>query len=383
MNEMFELILQLHGKKSGSSTNVQSYTPTEEEKRLWQQQSDYVEHAAPNAYWLNDTARELLQDSIGAIQVDYNAMHNAAQNQLANAQQGVANLTNGLLPAEYQANMENAIRSGVQNTMGNMVSNLGSRGVLNSSVTNTAMNDISKNVSDTMAQQYSNNISNLNGLYGQQANLAGQNMVLGSAAQEAAQTPAANLWNMSLGLNGAGNQALAALGGKGTSTTTQTMQNGNAFGSIFNGLASGVGSYLGSAACFTDDTKVKTKDEDMYIRHIKAGDTVTAIDEDGNEFEDEVVATLTPRISDVYVVTTANANNARGGVSTTLTQPLMLENGEWRDVALLRIGDKLKNVGRVTGIVYSGERKVYDLKLKHGMAYYANGFVAKSATNEW
>lgn len=169
MNEMFELILQLHGKKSGSSTNVQSYTPTEEEKRLWQQQSDYVEHAAPNAYWLNDTARELLQDSIGAIQVDYNAMHNAAQNQLANAQQGVANLTNGLLPAEYQANMENAIRSGVQNTMGNMVSNLGSRGVLNSSVTNTAMNDISKNVSDTMAQQYSNNISNLNGLYGSRA----------------------------------------------------------------------------------------------------------------------------------------------------------------------------------------------------------------------
>lgn len=164
------------GKKGGSSTTVQSYKPTEQEIRLQKAAADYSEAIAPNALWLNGVARGLLQDSLGTIQVDYNQLLSNANQQTAAAQQGVANLTQGILPSAYQQNMENAIRSGVNNTMGSTLSGLGARGILNSSVTNTALNDISKNAADTMAQQYQSNIDKLNGLYGQQASLAGQNI---------------------------------------------------------------------------------------------------------------------------------------------------------------------------------------------------------------
>ena len=60
-----------------------------------------------------------------------------------------------------------------------------------------------------------------------------------------------------------------------------------------------------------------------------------------------------------------------------------MADGTWKEVSVLRIGDELKNVGKVKGIAYSGERKVYDLKLTGANTYYANGFIAKGATNEW
>ena len=44
---MFELILQLH-KKGGSSTTVQSYQPTEEERKLMGLSADYAEYVMPN-----------------------------------------------------------------------------------------------------------------------------------------------------------------------------------------------------------------------------------------------------------------------------------------------------------------------------------------------
>ena len=155
MKNVWYINIELH---KGGSTNVQSYTPTEQEVRLQKASADYAEYVAPNARWLNDTAANVLKDSIGTVQVDFNGMNNSAQQQIANAQQGIQGLTNGELPAQYQANMEAALNRGVQNTMGNMINGLGNRGVLNSSVTSQAMNDMSKSVSDTMAEQYQNNM---------------------------------------------------------------------------------------------------------------------------------------------------------------------------------------------------------------------------------
>ena len=244
------------GKKGGSSTTVQSYKPTEQEIRLQKAAADYSEAIAPNALWLNGVARGLLQDSLGTIQVDYNQLLNNANQQTSAAQQGVANLTQGILPSAYQQNMENAIRSGVNNTMGSTLNNLGARGILNSSVTNTAMNDISKNAADTMAQQYQSNIGTLNGLYGQQASLAGQNITTSAAAQQAAQQPALNLWNASLGLNSGGTLgALDAMKGTGTTTSTTTQGGGSGWGSFLGGALN-----LGASAiaCFVGETPVET-----------------------------------------------------------------------------------------------------------------------------
>ena len=154
---MFDLVLQLH-KKGSSNTTVQSYTPTPEERRLQQQAANYAEAVSPNALWLNNVARNILQGSIGSTQVDFNRLNQNAQNQIANAQQGVQGLINGQLPTAYTQNMQNQIQQGVNSSMGNMLNTLGSNGVLNSSVTNKGIADINDAASLDWSNAYTINI---------------------------------------------------------------------------------------------------------------------------------------------------------------------------------------------------------------------------------
>lgn len=378
---MFKLILQLHKKGSTSNTTVQSYTPTAQEIRLQEQAADYSEAVAPNALWLNTTAKDVLENSLGTIQVDYNALANTAMGQITGAQQGVAGLTQGVLPQAYQENMEAAIQSGVENTVGNIVNSLGARGVLNSSVTDKALQGVNDSVANTMAQQYTNNIGVLNGLYGQQAALAGQNITTAAAAQEAAQQPALNLWNASLGLNSGGTLgALSVMGGQGTTTSTSTTSGGSGlFGGLATSLAGGWASNSAGIFCFTDDTKVKMADgEEKYIRHIKNGDKVVCYNENGDSTE-EVVYVQEPVYQTTYAVMCVGDDNKKKVVYTTLAQPLLTEGGEYQEVQVMRIGTKLKNVGKVIAIVESGERKVYDFQTTGNNKYYANGFIAQGA----
>ena len=260
--------------KGGTSvTNTSTYTPTEYELQLQKSQADYANAIAPNSLWLNDTARKLLQDSLGTVQVDFNKLNQNAQNLIVQNQRNMAalapsnaaaaqqanatlgQLQNGILPSQYQTNMQNAIRSTLQNTMGTQLNSLGNRGVLNSSVTTSAMNDISKNAADTVAQQYQNNIQTVGGLanrqmantmnansananiYGNLINSATQPITTAAAAQEAAQKPALNLWNASLGLNGSTASALAAAAGKGPTTSTSHQSGG---GGLLSGLMGGI-----------------------------------------------------------------------------------------------------------------------------------------------
>jgi len=230
-----------HFKGGGSTTvqNTTTYTASPEERELQALQANYAREISPNSLWLNDTARKILENSIGAVQVDFNKMNNAAQNQINQAQQGYSQLSKGLLPSAYTQNMSDAIRSGVQETYGNLLNESAKNGVINSSVTNKALNDISKNVSDTMAKSYLNNVQALEGIYGNQINSATAPITTGAAAQEAAQQPAINLWNASLGLNGATTGALAAAAGKGTTNSTQTQQTSGG-GGLFSGLLGGL-----------------------------------------------------------------------------------------------------------------------------------------------
>lgn len=377
---MWHLKLELH-KKGGSTTNVQSYTPTAQEVRLQEQAADFAEEVAPNALWLNSVAKDVLENSLGTVQVDYNSLANNAMGQITQAQQGVAGLTQGQLPAAYQANMEAAIKSGVENTVGSMVNSLGARGVLNSSVTDKAIQGINDSVANTMAQNFTNNIGVLNGLYGQQAGLAGQNIVTAAGAQEAAQNPALKLWDASIGLNSGGTLgALNAVGGQGTTTTTGTTSGGTGlFGGLATSLAGGWASNSAGIFCFTDDTKIKMADgEEKYIRHIKVGDKVLCYNEFGDSAE-EVVYVQEPVYQTTYAVVAVADDGKKNVVYTTLAQPILADNGEYQEVQVMRIGTKLKGVGKVTGIVESGERKVYDFQTTGNNKYYANGFIAQGA----
>lgn len=380
---MFDLILQLH-KKGSSTTNVQSYTPTEEEKRLQRQAADYSEAVAPNALWLNNVARNILQDSIGSTQVDFNSLNQSAQGQISNAQQGVQNLINGELPTAYTQNMQNQIQQGVNSSMGNMLNTLGSNGVLNSSVTNKGIADINDAASEAMANAYTNNIGLLSQLYGQQMSGANAGITTGAAAQEAAQQPAINLWNASLGLNGATTGALAGVSGQGTTTATSKNSGGSG---LFGGLLAGYASNSGGIFCFEGNTKIAVPDGEKPIKDIRKGDKVICVSDDGSETVETVTDVLSDRHSDIYDITAIKPDGSKVHVFTTLTQPFISENGKPIVVAefnantrvMLR-GNEKALVTNVSPLKYSS---VYDLKLTGDNRYIANGFVAVGGTNEW
>ena len=231
-------IFDLQRHKGGSSTTVNNsttYTPTEYELQLQKAQAKYADEIAPNALWLNDVARNILDNSIGAVQVDFNGLNNRQQQTIQGAQQGLSDLTTGQLPQAYLDNMTRAVRSGVQNSYGTLLNDAAKNGVINSSVLTQGLNDIDKNVSDTMANSYTNNINTLQNLYGNQINQATAGTTAAAANQEAAQQPALNLWDASIGLNGTTTGALSAAAGKGTTTSTNTQRTSGG-GGLLSGL---------------------------------------------------------------------------------------------------------------------------------------------------
>ena len=364
------------GGKGGSSTTVQSYQPTDEEKRLWQLQAAYEEAVMPNALTLNDKAGNLLWDTIGDTKVDYNTLNNQANQRINNAISGYESLANGQLPTAYTDNINAQVKSAVNDSMGNLLQDYGAKGILNSSVTSQGIQGINQAATNTAAEMYNNDITQLGNIYSNLLNSAGSNISTSAAAQEAAQQPAINLWNASLGLDGSNLGAISAMGNKGTQTTTQTYNNGSNLFSGLMGAATGFASnYWGNSNCFAGDTKIKTADGDVKIKDIEVGDKVETTDG-----EKTVTAVMTPRYSSVYVLVTDDKLNKT--VYLTDSQPLMKEDGEWATIKDIKVGDKLKGKGKAVSLIYSGDRMVYDLKVEGGM-YYANGFIAKAATTEW
>ena len=359
------------GKKGGSSTTVQSYKPTEEEKRLWRLQGDYEESVMPNAVDLNTKAKKLLENSIGETQVDYKNLLGQATNINNSAMNGYQNLANGQLPTSYTDNINKVVTNSVNQSMGNLLNNLSQNGVINSSVASQGIQGINQAAANTAADMYRQDISQLADIYGNISNMAGANISLGAAAQEAAQQPAVNLWNTSIGLSGTNLGAISAMGGKGTSTSTQRTSGGSGiWGGILGGLASNGGLF-----CFTGDTLIKTPNGDKPLKRIRKGDIITTPNGD-----EKVTDVMTPHYARVYAICTDESENKC--INLTSTQPMLMEDGNWKTLEEMRIGERFKDRGKIVLLVESGDRLVYDIKVPSGM-YYANGFIAKAGTTEW
>ena len=83
---------------------------------------------------------------------------------LSDSKNDLSDLRQGNISQQYLNAMQDAIRSSMTNTIGQNLNSLGQRGVLNSSVTTQALNDIEKNASDAVAQNYLKNIELLQSL---------------------------------------------------------------------------------------------------------------------------------------------------------------------------------------------------------------------------
>lgn len=347
------------------------------------------------------------------------------------AMQDNANTMNGLLsgnlPDAYATNRRNALMDDMNNTVGNTLSNLASRGIIDSSVSSSALNDISRNASNTLANSYSNDMSTaaslannaynnqLNGLNGRagllgdqyantvngintQAGLTGQNysnalrnagtiadltgqaqnyandtLTNASNAQNAALNAPAQYLEMANNLNEPARSLLASMRGQryalGTPATTYVKQgSGGLFGNL---MSAGTNALATRWGCFPAGTMVATPEGEKPIETIKSGDIVIS-------YRGHTTVKALHEIGRRALVKIVLPTRE---VITTLTQTFKTPSGI-KTAKELKTGDSIYTVGgyhAITSIGKTGEMaEVYDLELDNDGWFYANGILAES-----
>jgi hypothetical protein len=473
---MFTFNLQLFG--GGKKSKVQSIGANlpaagPEEKQLLQGQIDWINRTNQSANTLQGMGDKALnnvitpeyrqmynaylgtnkgnQNAIGALQnqvaaagarnltdntryanqlgASVDAMNNGA-NQLANEYNGALlknqnamdSITNGQLPAAYSEARRQALNNDLQATVGNAVSGLASRGIVNSSITDNALNDISKNASNTLAAQYSNDLGQaaalnsqafnnslsgigakmglwgntynnqqngivnqanlLNqgytnqmnnagttaGLIGQREGLAQNPINTGATTQEAAIQPAKDYYSMSQ-LNNADqedllNRFMSLRYGLAQPAQTMVRQGSGGF---FGGLMKGF--------CFVAGTEIATPEGGKAIETFVSGDTVITLGA-----VNDVIALHDMGDKETYQLHTTDCQ-----VTTTGSEKVLTPNG-LKLVEALEIGEPIMTVHgyqSVTVCEPTGKTEhVYELQCTGDNLFYANGIMAEGINEE-
>lgn len=206
-------------------------------------------------YGQNTALNQQIQQATGQTTQDVNPYLQYGQQVLPQMQTNVnqyntamSSLAKGELPSAYQTNMENALRSGINRTLGGAVEGLSNRGVLNSSIMQGTVKDIGKSVADTMAQNFSNNMGLQSNILGSQfgnvnTGLTGQGTQaqgFGNLALDKGKTTVSQLGQAQQGIGQGG-----TLAGNQASTTNQTLS--GISGSANQGLTGALSS-VGQAA---------------------------------------------------------------------------------------------------------------------------------------
>lgn len=348
--------------------------------------------------------------------------YKAAMQNNSTAMQG---LLNGVLPSSYAENRQKALQADLTNTVGNTLSGLASRGIINSSQADSAFNDISRNASNTLAAQYGNDMQTAAGLagqaynsqlagingkagllgdmfrnqlsgYGQQADLANTNfnnrqqgistlsqlanqsqqmttdpIKTAATAQEAATNTPMKYLAMATGQNAPTQGLLSQLSQQRYSVASpaQTVVRQGS-GGFFGGLMSGLGSYF---ACFTAGTEISTPEGAVAIEQMAFGDQVISLDT-----VNEVTELHDMGEADIYELHTPSCT-----VETTQTEVFMTPDGK-KPLTELSEGESVMTVNGfepITSIVETGRKeKVYELELTGDNMFYANGILAEGLT---
>ena len=215
MND-FKFDLQLFGGGGGGkgggggSSTSSSYQMGPEEQQI-------VKYMLTNATNAQTGITPMLnQFNQGVQSENFKNLLGQSSNMIQSGQGLYSDLAQGKLPTAYTENMADAIKSGVNSTVGSNITSLANRGVLNSSVTNKALNDVEGNVANAMAQSYNQNISQL-------GNLAGQQIQSATAGYQ----PYSTLAQLAQGQHNTFiNSPVSALRGSGTTKSSQSSDPG-------------------------------------------------------------------------------------------------------------------------------------------------------------
>lgn len=215
MND-FKFDLQLFGGGGGGkgggggSSTSSSYQMGPEEQQIVK----FMLTNATNAQ--NGITPMLNQFNEGVQSENFKNLLGQSSNMIQSGQGLYSDLAQGKLPTAYTENMTDAIKSGVNSTVGSNITSLANRGVLNSSVTNKALNDVEGNVANAMAQSYNQNV-------GQLGSLAGQQIQAATAGYQ----PYSTLAQLAQGQHNTFiNSPVSALRGSGTTKSSQSSNPG-------------------------------------------------------------------------------------------------------------------------------------------------------------
>jgi hypothetical protein len=263
---------------------------------------------------------------------------------------GQNSLLNGTLPSSFSTARQQALNDDLTGTVGNTISNLGSRGILNSSVTNSALNDISQNASDTLAKNYTTDLGTYSGLLNNATSLPSQLSSLGNSLS----STGSNLFNTLYS------------GRMGTGSTTTSTDSGN------SGTWQAVGTLGTALVCFAAGTQIATPDGNKPIEQIKVGDKVYSLD-DNNQICVETVEYVNPaHESPVLEVTTDT-----GIVKPTNSQRFLTDNGfEYIEEITTPIIAFVGNA-KVQSIKQLPPELVYDFTVSGRNIFFANGLSAE------
>lgn len=356
---------------------------------------------------MNNTASQLANEYSGALLQNQNAM---------NA------ITSGQLPTAYQEARQKALNNDLESTLGSAVSGLASRGIINSSQADSAINNISKNASNTLAAQYAqdlnqaaglntqalnNNLSGIGakmglwgntynnqqngivnqanlmnqgytnqmsnagtaaGLVGQREGLAQNPINTGATTQEAAIQPAKDYYSMAQ-LNNSDQEDLLnrymtlRYGLASPVQTTVRQGSGGFFGGFMKGF------------CFVAGTEIATPEGAKAIETFKAGDAVISLDA-----VNEVIEMHDMGEQETFILATTDCE-----VTTTASEKVLTVDG-LKLVETLEIGEPIMTVHgyqAVTRCEPTGKTEhVFELQCTGDNLFYANGIMAEGINED-
>lgn len=367
----------------------------------------YANQLAASVDDMNNTASQLANEYSGALLQNQNAM---------NA------ITAGQLPTAYQEARQKALNDDLESTLGSAVSGLASRGIINSSQADSAINNISKNASNTLAAQYAqdlnqaaglntqalnNNLSGIGakmglwgntynnqqngivnqanlmnqgytnqmsnagtaaGLVGQREGLAQNPINTGATTQEAAIQPAKDYYSMAQ-LNNSDQEDLLnrymtlRYGLASPAQTTVRQGSGGFFGGFMKGF------------CFVAGTEIATPEGAKAIETFKAGDTVISLDA-----VNDVIEMHDMGEQETFILATTDCE-----VTTTASEKVLTVDG-LKLVETLEIDEPIMTVHgyqAVTRCEPTGKTEhVFELQCTGDNLFYANGIMAEGINED-
>lgn len=350
------------GKKGGSTYHERPLS--EEEKQLLRQQQRYLESIQPSVDALVSKGTDLLS---GVVNPNWQNIYSQTVNDIDGLRKEQAELATGKLPDAYTNAKKDYFNRIYENTMGQQLSAMAKKGIVDSSRFNSTTNDMQKNMNAQLSKDYSEDLKTQSGLLDQKYQFAMNPMELAHKANMYSFANPQQYLQLAQGQNSSNQQALQTTGnlqnGRGYVT-----QNGSGF---FGGLMQGVGAYL---ACFPADVTIETDYGYIPINEIQEGDIVVA--KDGIE---KVLKVVECGLKETMILSTDNHQ-----VETTHTQTVWTRDGLKAIDELDEGVEILTDSGFEHVINFSAGRvvPVYELVCTGSNMFYANGIVVEGFTEE-